>query len=182
MEMFILPQDFNFFDPPGKAVAGSLETSSINGLTHRVLRSSEKGVSRLLPSSPVLPPPPSLPPTPPQVLHLLLPPLPQPGGTKAPYGKRPEPRPQNGVRNGVLTPGLQRSQRGCGCRNRTPGNGGRPKLLNPACLQLSPSSLTSPLTLVKDFLSFFRVNLVQNCQELTVIIFESYHREYPELR
>lgn len=27
MEMLTLPQDFNFFDLPGKAVAGSLETS-----------------------------------------------------------------------------------------------------------------------------------------------------------
>lgn len=32
MEIFVLPKDFNFFDSPRKAAAGSSETSSRIGL------------------------------------------------------------------------------------------------------------------------------------------------------
>lgn len=49
MKMFILSQDFNFFDLPSEAVAHSLETSSIIGLIHGLLWFSEKGVPTFRP-------------------------------------------------------------------------------------------------------------------------------------
>lgn len=104
MEMFIVPQDFNFFDPPCKAVAGSLETSAIMGLIRGLLRSSEKGVSRLLPLSPVLPPPPSLLSCPTMGAAPPAAPFTQTGGTETLYRKRPELHPQNGDKNAETGP------------------------------------------------------------------------------
>lgn len=150
MEMFIFPRDFNFFDPPGKAVAGSLETGLITGLIHSLLLSSEKGVSCVFtPPKPDLPPP-SLLSRPTTAAVPPASPFTQTGGTEAPYGKRPEPRPQNGVRNGVLAPGLQ-TERGCGCRNRAWDNGGS---LPGSCLPAAFAFvLQPPLALDKGLLS-----------------------------